>query len=169
MASPPEVIQEPKNIKPGYRKFRIFSTDPEWIEVLRRHNLHDNINFWRKDQRHVRLPEGSYFYFWPRGSRSVAGRAVFRRQLAMSIREAWDHFGDRNGVTSYENLRLKVADVLGLVDDTINCLVLDEVVILDPQEYPRLPSNFGATQNPKDFWEGSLPQIESSFPSGRRY
>jgi hypothetical protein len=132
---------------------------------LRSHNFHDNVNFWRKEKRQVRLPEGSRFYFKLRGSRSIAGRAVFRRQFAMPIRQAWQLFGMRNGVTSYQELRRKEVDVLGVTDDTLNCLVLDEVEILEPGEYPQLSPDFVATQNPKDFPEGSLPQIESSFSS----
>jgi hypothetical protein len=143
--------------------FRVLNTDPDWIEVLRTHNLHSNVNFWRKEKRQVRLPEGSRFYFKLRGSRSVAGTAVFRRQVAMSIREAWEHFDIRNGVTSYEELRRKAVDVLKVADDTLNCLVLDDVEILDPGAYPKLSPDFVATQNPKDFLEGSLPYIESAF------
>lgn len=149
--------------------FRVLNTDPDWIEILRTHNLHDNVNFWRKEKRQVRLPEGSRFYFKLRGSRSVAGTAVFRRQVAMSIREAWERFGFRNGVTSYEELRRKAVDVLRVTDDTINCLVLDEVEILDPGAYPQLSPDFVATQNPKDFPEGSLPYIETSFLSAARF
>ena len=146
-----------------FRQFRIYSTDPEWIAFLRSHNVHDNVNFWRKDRRQVRLPEGSHFYFWPRGSRSVAGRAVFRGQFAMSICEAWEPFGLGNGVTSYEDLKRKLVDVLRLNDDILIRLVLDEVKLLQPREYPLLPPNFRATQSPKDYREGSLPNIESSF------
>ncbi len=143
--------------------FRVLNTDADWIEVLRTRNLHDNVNFWRKEKRKVHLPDGSRFYFKLRGSRSVAGTAVFRRQVSMSIREAWEHFGVRNGVTSYEELRRKAVDVLKVTDDSINCLVLDDVEILDPGAYPQLRPDFVATQNPKDFPEGSLPYIESSF------
>ncbi len=161
----PTALQEPRSTGHKSPKFRVLSTDPDWIEVLRRHDLHNNINFWRKDRRQVHLPEGSHFYFWPRGSRSVAGRAVFRNQLEMSISEAWERFGVANGATSYEDFRRKVADVLGLSSDTLTCLVCDDVQLLDPQEYPQLPPNFRATQNPKDYSEGSLPEIESSFVS----
>ena len=163
MALPPVALEEPTSIGPGTPKFRVVNTDPDWIEVLRTHNVHDDINFWRKEKRRVHLPEGSRFYFKLRGSRVVAGRAVFRRQTSMSIREAWEYFGVRNGVTSYEELRRKATDILEVSDDTLNCLVLDEVEILDPGEYLQLPTNFVATQNPKDYPEGSLPQIESSF------
>ncbi len=143
--------------------FRVLNTDPGWIEVLRTHNIHDNVNFWRKDKRKLHLPEGSRFYFKLRGSRSVAGTAVVRGQVEMAIREAWERFGIRNGVTSYETLRSKAVDVLEVTGDTLNCLVLDEVEILDPGAYPQLSPDFVATQNPKDFLEGSLPDIESAF------
>jgi hypothetical protein len=41
--------------------------------------------------------------------------------------------------------------------------VCDEVKILDRQEYPLLPADFRATNNPKDYPEGSQPNIESAF------
>ena len=165
MTLPPNAAQESTNIERKSQKFRVLSTDPDWIEVLRSQNLQNEVNFWRKDRRKVHLPEGSHLYFWLRGSRSVAGRAVFRRQLDMSTREAWDTFGIANGVTSYEALTHKVIAVLRVDDDNINCLVCGEVQILDPVKYPQLPEDFRATQNPKDYSEGDLPQIESVFPS----
>ena len=144
------------------RRFRVWCTDPHWIEVLRSRSLHDNVNFWRGDQRRVRLPPGSHFYFWRRGTRHIVGRAVFRTQAAMSISEAWKTFGYGNGVLSCEELRRQAVDVLHLASDTLACLVLDEVRFLD-EPYPPLPLTFKATNNPKDYREGSLPDIESRF------
>jgi hypothetical protein len=163
MALLPIALREPMSVGLGALKFRVVNTDPDWIEVLRSYNITDNINFWRKEKRRVHLPERSRFYFKLRGSRFIAGRAVSQRQISMSIREAWEYFSIRNGVSTYEELRRKATDILEVSDDTLNCLVLDEVEVLDPEEYPQLPPDFVATQNPKDYLEGSLPQIESSF------
>jgi hypothetical protein len=145
------------------RRFRVLCTDPEWIDFLHAHDIRDNVNFWRSGTRRVHLPVGSYFYFWRRGSRYVAGRASFRIQKTMSMSEAWEQFGVGNGVASYENLRRKAFDVLGNTGEILNCLVCDEVKILDRQEYPLLPADFRATNNPKDYPEGSQPNIESAF------
>lgn len=91
---------------------------------------------------------------------------MFREKLTMSISKAWERFGYGNGVTSFDSLKRKVVDVLGLDGDNLTCLVLDAVELLD-RPYPQLPPNFKATQNPKDYPVGSLPQIESRFLSGR--
>jgi hypothetical protein len=147
-------------------ELRVYSTDPDWIDVLRRHNVHDNVNFWRKDTRQVHLPKGSYFLFRPH-SHSVAGRAVFREKLTMSIDRACERFGYGNGVVSFEALRRKVVDVLHLDGDNLTCLVLDDVEFLD-LPYPQLPPTFKPNKNPKSYAIGSLPEIESRFLRSRK-
>ncbi len=83
----------------------------------------------------------------------------------MSVGEAPERFGCGNAVTSREALRREVVDVLRLDGSSLACLVLDKVEFLGPP-YPQLPPDFRATQNPKDYPKGSLPQIESLFPRG---
>ena len=129
---------------------RFFNTDREWIEVIRANDLHENINFWRRDKRRVHLPEGSRLYFRLSGSKLVAGRAHLREQTVLTVREAWDRFGIGNGVTSFERLQHRVEEVLKIKDDSVACLVLDNVELLDPSNYPALPTDFQGNQNPKD-------------------
>jgi hypothetical protein len=83
-------------------------------------------------------------------------------QMTMSISEAWVAFQYGNGVVSEEELRRQAAAVLHLDSDKLTCLMLDEVKFLDPP-YPPLPLTFNATKNPKDYWVGSLPDIEFRF------
>lgn len=145
----------------------LYITDPSWIANLQASGVADGVNFWRKDKRSLGLLPGDQFYFKLKGRMQIAGRATFREQIQLTIDEAWREFGLGNGVTSATDLALRAKDVLGTDDDEINCLILDNVDILDQGMRPEISATDFPTSimNCKFFAVGTLPVIENSFSS----
>lgn len=117
----------------------IYNTDPKWAKYLYLKGYKDKINFWRKDRRKIRLNKGVYFYFKIRGTPYIVGRGQFLDMKMMTMKEAWDEFGDRNGAESYEKFVELCKDTLGIekYDENalINCIILDNVEWLKPEYY----------------------------------
>jgi putative restriction endonuclease len=111
------------------------------------------------------LLPGDWIYFKPKGTMTVAGRGHFREQLQLTLAEAWDRFGEGNGVASLAELAAMTKRTLRLADDGLNCLILDDLEILplgarallDIQDFPP------GIMNCKFFEEGALDAVEQYF------
>jgi hypothetical protein len=96
---------------------------------------------------------------------SIAGRAIFREQLQLTLEGAWTRFGLGNGASSFAEFEELIANSLKLTGDSINCVVLGNMTALADAERPaikRLDFPLGI-QNYKCFQEGSIQYIESAF------
>jgi MoxR-like ATPase len=117
----------------------IYVTDPDWIRVLKAEGIRDEANFWRKDRRTLHLEEGaSYFYFKPRGTDVIVGRARLHGFENLLLAQAWDRFKLGNGVRSLDEFRRRATEVLRIDNpDTaeINCIVLRDLQWLDQGAY----------------------------------
>lgn len=145
----------------------LYNTDPEWVETLRREDVRQTANFWRKDKRHLGLSEGANFYFKLRGHDVVVGRGKFSGLAQMSISDAWETFGIGNGVNSLEQLRERAHKVLNVPsgDEEISCIILDDLEFLEPKFYYRVskeqfPPNILAT---KFFSDDELADLSRRF------
>jgi putative restriction endonuclease len=84
--------------------FCVYKTDPNWIKTLRSLNPDVQVNFWRKGRNALNLPLGSWFYFNERRTRNIVGRGMFVGYEVMSVKDAWDKYGNGNGVSSLEEI-----------------------------------------------------------------
>jgi hypothetical protein len=113
----------------------VYNANPAWVEFLRGSGIHNNVNFWRKDQRILHLPAGSPFYFKELGAPRIVGRGFFRESVNLPAGSAWERFSQGNGATTREEFFHRIPDALEIerVTDTtvINCLVLDGLEWLD--------------------------------------
>lgn len=116
----------------------VYNTDSEWFNYLNDHNIVDEVNFWRKDKRKLNLPQGSFFFFKLRGTRKIVGRARFQEIKLMSVTEAWQTFGTKNGVAGksiFENKLVEVLDINTVSENTeINCIILSDLEFLSENQ-----------------------------------
>jgi hypothetical protein len=145
----------------------LYNTSPRWIQFLREQHIMDNVNFWRKDQRHLNLEPGAPFYFKQLGTPAVIGRGVFREIANMTSAEAWERFGTGNGHPSRAAFFAGLPEVLRLeeVNETtiVSCIVLDRLEWL-PTAVP-LPAGFfpQGIEGPKFFDSDELQFLDDAF------
>ena len=152
----------------------MYVTDPKWAEFLSFHNYTDGINFWRIDKRKLKPPLNAYFYFLLSGSRKIAGRGRFRKMHLLSIEDAWDNYGERNGVASFEDFQKSLERVFEHYHPSsakmINNIILDDVewLSLDRQfkvGYEIFPRNIPSV---KYFDDDEIGPIAAKFYSNTK-
>jgi putative restriction endonuclease len=122
-------------------------TDKNWFEHLSRRGP-DEVNFWQPSgSRNFRgLQPGEPFLFKLHSPDNyIVGGGFFVRYSALPASIAWDAFGQKNGVTSLEELRERVhryrTDDTAL-DPIIGCNVLVEPFFLDRKQWIPIPQSF---------------------------
>lgn len=122
-------------------------TDKNWFENLSRRGP-DEVNFWQPSgSRNFRvLQPGEPFLFKLHSPDNyIVGGGFFVRYSALPASLAWDAFGQKNGVTSLEELRERVhryrTDDTAL-DPIIGCNVLVEPFFLDRKQWIPIPQSF---------------------------
>lgn len=165
------VSQSSDQDEPGASQFCVYNTDPNWVVFLRENGIADRVNFWRKDKRQLHLQEGTFFYFKLTGSRDIVGRGKFSRAQLMSLSEAWNEFGQANGVATYADFADRAAAVISVEgeDPEINCIILKDLEFLKPDDYYSISEEaFPRSIMAHKFFEaGSLPGLERHFEKTR--
>lgn len=128
-------------------------TDNDWFRFLasRINYAEDEVNFWRPTPQAIRMQNGDLFLFKLHrspeiGQRDViAGGGIFVSYSELPISLAWTIFGERNGCSSYMEMRQKIASYRGKIDDPredfkIGCIVLSEVFFFPPELWINVPS-----------------------------
>jgi len=106
-------------------------TDPDWYDFLRS-NPRSVVNFWRKPTKNFKGLPGELFFclitvpIRERFIGAVAKVGGFRR---MTVRDAWNTYGEANGAASstelLERLRRTLKEFVTL-DDRIGCIILHD-------------------------------------------
>ena len=137
---------------------RLGITDNEWFRFLS--NLDprpDEVNFWSPGGRLTNLPRGTPFLFKLKSPvNAIGGGGYVDYSHVMTIADAWEFYGCRNGAASLEDLRQAIArNSNEPVDVTriIGCTVLSEPFFLSRERYLQLPSDFKSqgTQSGKNY------------------
>lgn len=154
-------------------KHCVYNTDPDWLNFLRDKGYKDNINFWRKDKRKLKLEKGDYFYFKLRGHKHIAGRARFVEQVSLPLEEAWNSFGERNGLPSLEMFRGKVNELFQdyhTQNSSLNCLILDDAEWLPESDYFYASSEFFPPNvlGPKYYDDNEIKDVSKHFSSDQQ-
>ena len=86
--------------------FAISPTDIEWFKFLRTEGLNSEINFWTPTPWNVsRLASGDKLYFMLKSPiRKIGGYGQFVEYKNMSVNDAWNKYGFKNGCTSKQEL-----------------------------------------------------------------
>ncbi|MER1985732.1 MAG: HNH endonuclease [Solibacillus sp.] len=124
-------------------------TSREWFEYLVEHQIHNKINFWRKNTNQFKvLKQGEPFFFLVKNSkgikteRQVLGCAIFERFETSTVQEAWDKYKDGNGDQTFEGFiaRMEKMFKTNLQNEEIGCIILSDFKVF-PQ--PVLLSDIG--------------------------
>lgn len=149
----------------------VYNTDPNWFYFLKENGYISNLNFWRKDHRRLKLSSGDYFYFKLRGHKYIAGRAQFVKQIDLTIEEAWQQYGERNGVPSLSLLEQKVTDLFKETyskTSKLNCLILNNAEWLPETDYYSVSQDFYPSNilGAKYYSDSEIEIVASLFNSG---
>lgn len=125
-------------------------TDNDWFRFLRDLPAVDEVNFWQPggQQRFKRLSPGEPFLFKLHAPENfIVGGGFFAYSTLFPARMAWEAFGAKNGTSSYEEMRRRVAkyrrDVLAPFEDpTIGCILLALPFFFDPIDWIPVPPDF---------------------------
>ncbi len=122
-------------------------TDEDWFTQLSRLRP-DEVNFWQPSgSRAFRaLEPGEFFLFKLHSPKnSIVGGGNFVRYSSLPASLAWDAFGEKNGVTSFEALRARIRRYRRndeRIDPEIGCNVLAEPFFLDSDAWIPAPANW---------------------------
>lgn len=116
-------------------------TDGEWYRFLAARPDVDEVNFWRPGGGTFgSLTAGEPFFFkthYPHNR--IVGGGFFSGFVQLPISEAWELFGERNGVNSLEELRRRVGryrrqPIAPGDDPLIGCIFLRDTSFFPPEE-----------------------------------
>lgn len=127
-------------------------TDVDWFHQLRRDQPAEPINFWTPTGWHPeKLEPGERLFFMLKAPiRKIGGFGHFREFSTRTLKDAWDHFGTRNGVESLGALIERTRGYAstrshswaGADDHRIGCIVLDRPVFWEDGDF-RPPEDLG--------------------------
>lgn len=113
-------------------------TDRRWYEFLRARPELTEVNFWRPSGRGFgAISSGEPFLFKTHHpDNQLVGAGLLSAPVSLRLSEAWDIFGEANGVSSHAELRAAIgryrAAPLNVGDDPeIGCILLREVTFTD--------------------------------------
>ncbi|NUQ81212.1 MAG: HNH endonuclease [Bacteroidetes bacterium] len=125
--------------------FAISPTDIEWFKFLRTEGLNSEINFWTPTPWNVsRLASGDKLYFMLKSPiRKIGGYGQFVEYKNMSVNDAWNKYGFKNGCTSKQDLIDRLdkykasnsSDERSVTDSEIGCIVLTNAVYYDDDKF----------------------------------
>lgn len=108
-------------------------TSREWYEFLVEHQIHNEINFWRKNTNQFKvLKPGEPFFFLVKNSkgvkteRQVLGYATFERFETNTVKAAWDIYKEGNGDNQYDRFIARMEKMFNktLQNEEIGCIIL---------------------------------------------
>lgn len=125
--------------------FAISPTDLDWFNFLRTEGLNSEINFWTPTPWNVsRLAKGDKLYFILKSPiRKVGGYGQFVEYKNMSVNDAWNKFGFKNGCASKQELINRLdsykasnnSDERSVTETEIGCIVLNNAMFLDDDKF----------------------------------
>jgi len=133
-------------------KLYVGITDYDWFKLHTSKESVDEVNFWRPSSTATfkALQWGEPFLFKLHSPRnSIVGGGFFTKFLQLPVSLAWDAFGEANGATSLEEVRLRIAKYrkhsIGPAEDPqIGCILLEEPFFFPESDWIPSPPDFKA-------------------------
>jgi len=126
-------------------------TDSSWYHFLRARPDLNEVNFWRPSgQGFGALSSGEPFIFKThRPNDRLVGGGFLSGSTKLRLSEAWDFFGEANGVHSLEAMRAVIGGyrtraLEPLEDPDIGCILLRDVFFVDEADSVAPPPDFAA-------------------------
>lgn len=130
----------------------VYPTDVEWFRFLKARSPLDEVNFWQPGGTHEfnRLKPGELFLFRLKSPiNMIAGGGVFEHGSLFPLNEAWEAFGEKNGVPSFDALftaidryRRKQSVESTRSDSNIGCIILQSPFFLDQRDWIPVPADY---------------------------
>lgn len=126
-------------------------TDSSWYQFLRARPDLNEVNFWRPSgQGFGALTSGEPFIFKThRPNDRLVGGGFLSQSIKLRLSEAWDFFGEANGVPSLEAMRAVIGryrtrGLEPLEDPDIGCILLRDVFFVDDDCSAAPPPDFAS-------------------------
>jgi putative restriction endonuclease len=125
-------------------------TDGEWYRFLAARSELREVNFWQPSggrQFHVLTPGEPFFFKTHYPHNRVVGGGFFSGSTQLPVSEAWELFGEANGVGSMEEMRARIGQyrrtrIAGTDDPIIGCLFVRDVRFFPPDATAAPPPKF---------------------------
>ena len=110
----------------------VYHTDEDWFEYLTNNKLLNQVNFWTTRSTNLKADGGSTFFFKTETQEIVGFADYLGIEHDITLREAWNQFGPKNGVDSFDKLMEKAKNTLKLEEvnenTKISYIILDNIV-----------------------------------------
>lgn len=127
-------------------------TDHEWYQFLAARPSMDEVNFWRPsgDRKFAVLTPGEPFFFkthYPHNK--VVGGGFFNGFVPLRVSEAWEFYGQANGVADLEQMRRRIGHYRKQAispgeDPVIGCVLVRDTRFFPPDETAEAPPKFAS-------------------------
>ena len=131
-------------------KIYVAVTDGEWYGFLRSKPQLDEVNFWQPggNRKFEALESGEPFLFklhYP--EHFIVGGGFFAHASIFPVSMAWDAFGEKNGATTFEQMRHRIERYRRSSPDPhndykIGCIILEKPFFLDRSQWISVPGDF---------------------------
>ena len=130
----------------------VYPTDIDWFRFLRSRGPLDEINFWQPggSTEFRALKPGELFLFRLKSPiNRIAGGGIFSHASLFPLYGAWEAFGEKNGVASFQELfgaigryRAKNGALPATTDTPIGCIVLESPFFLPEHSWIPVPPDY---------------------------
>jgi putative restriction endonuclease len=130
------------------RELYIGVTDFGWFDFLAGRSNLDEVNFWRPGGGALRASQGAPFLFKLKAPyNSIAGVGFFEYSDRMTIADAWEFYGEKNGAADLDALIKSIRRNRDASVDrhhVIGCLVLSEPTLFPREDWIQQPPEWNA-------------------------
>jgi KAP family P-loop domain len=146
-------------------------TDNDWYRFLAARPEVTEVNFWQPSSgREFRvLAPGEPFFFKTHSPHNkVVGGGFFRDSARLRVSEAWEQFGEANGVESIEQMRARIGryrrtPMDSSEDPLIGCLLLQDVRFFPQDAIADPPPHFAANIVQGKSYDTAEPSVAPYF------
>lgn len=129
-----------------FMKYWLGVTDNSWFNYQEK-NRFDELNFWQPSATppFKNASEGMPFLFkLKKPYNHIVGGGFFITYSTLPLRLAWDTFGVKNGVNSFNDLKALISPLTGAKssNDLVGCTVLANPFFFDKEEWIETPQSF---------------------------
>jgi putative restriction endonuclease len=131
-------------------KLYVGITDYDWFKLHASKPEVEEVNFWRPSSQATfkALQWGEPFLFKLHSPRNfIVGGGFFTKFLQLPVSLAWEAFGEANGATSLDEVRLRIAkyrkhSIAPTEDPQIGCILLEEPFFFEESDWIPIPGDF---------------------------
>lgn len=129
-------------------RFFVAVTDDEWFRFLAAQPGIDEVNFWAPSSKRLTatLQPGDCLLFKLHAPRHfIVGGGFFAHWTPLPVSLAWDAFGEKNGASTLQEVRERLADLRRIPDDpredyTIGCTLLEQPFFFEERDWIPAPA-----------------------------